>query len=481
MNLRPHVGLTFDDVLLVPKRSAIKSRSLVSTSTYFSRGIQIAVPIVSANMDTVTEAPMAIAMARAGGIGVIHRFMPIKKQALQISRVKRVESFIVEDPLVISADAKVSDARQMLEDTKVGGLGVLDSRAKLIGLITTRDILLETNLNILVKDVMTTLDRLVTAPVGISMEEARAQLHKRGVEKLPLVDEHGTLQGMITTKDIIKLEKHPDATKDEKGRLRVAAAVGVRDNDFERALACVNAGADALVVDIAHGHSDMAIKMVQQLKRRLPDVDVIAGNVATPEGVHDLASVGADGIKVGVGPGSTCVTRSVTGFGVPQLTAVSECSKDGQASGVPILADGGIRTSGDIVKALGAGASAVMVGSLLAGTDESPGAVIVRGGRRYKIVRGMASLTANIHRREIDGHTDVHPTDLEQVIPEGVEAIVPYRGGAKETIIQLVGGLRSGLSYCGANTIQSLWESAEFIRITPAGMIENKHHDVQAV
>ena len=481
MNLRPHVGLTFDDVLLVPKRSAIRSRSLVSTKTYFSRSIQIAIPIISANMDTVTEAHMAISMAHAGGIGVIHRFMPVKEQASQISRVKRAESFIVDDPLVVPADAKVSDARQMLEDANVGGLGVINSQGKLIGLITTRDILLESHPNRLVSEVMTSLDRLLTAPVGISMEEARTQLHKRGVEKLPLVDEQGSLQGMITTKDIVKLEKHPDATKDAKGRLRVAAAVGVRDIDLERSLACANAGADALVVDIAHGHSDMAIDMVRRLKDRLPDVDVIAGNVATPEGVHDLASVGADAIKVGVGPGSICVTRTVTGFGVPQLTAVAECSKAGQEAGVPIIADGGIRTSGDIVKALAAGASAVMVGSLLAGTDESPGAVIMRDGRRHKIVRGMASLTANIDRREIDGYTDVDPTDWERVIPEGVEAIVPYRGGANEILTQLVGGLRSGLTYCGANTIQDLWEAAEFIRITPAGMIESKHHDVQAV
>lgn len=481
MNLKPQLGLAFDDVLLLPKRSSIQTRSSACTETIFSRTIKLAIPIISANMDTVTEAQMAIAMAHYGGLGVIHRFMSVERQALEIARVKREESFIVEDPLAISADSSVAEARQMLADAHVGGLGVIDSTGVLTGLVTTRDLLLETDPKRLVSEVMTAGEKLLTAPVGVEMDEARAKLHERGVEKLPLVDDQGRLLGMITTKDIVKLEKHPNATKDTKGRLRVAAAVGVREGDLERAVACVEAGADSLVVDVAHGHSDLAIDMVEHLKERMPHVDVVAGNVATADGVRDFASAGADGVKIGVGPGSICVTRMVTGFGVPQLTAIDECAAAGHEVGLPVIADGGIRTSADLVKALAAGASCVMLGSLLAGTEESPGAMVIRDGRRHKMVRGMASLTANIDRKGIDVSEDVDPSDWERVIPEGVEAVVPYSGAVKEILNQLVGGLRSGLSYCGAETITALWKRAEFIRITRAGMDESQHHDVQTI
>lgn len=481
MNLRPEIGLTFDDVLLVPKRSAIKSRAEVDTHTCFSSNIEMAMPIVSANMDTVTEAPMAIAMARAGGLGVIHRFMPPERQAAAVARVKRSESFVVEQPLVIRPEARVGEARALLEREGIGGLAVVDSERRLLGLVTTRDVMLDADDGDPISAVMTPRAKLVTVGIGVSLETARAELHTHRVEKLPIIDQDGRLQGLVTAKDIVKWERHPDATKDNKGRLQVAAAVGVRDSDLARAQVCVEAGADALVVDIAHGHSDLAIDMVRRLKDEYPELDIVAGNVATAEGVRDLAAAGAAAVKVGVGPGSICITRLVTGYGVPQLTAIAECAAEGRALGVPIIADGGVRRGGDVVKALAAGASSVMVGGLLAGTEESPGAVVLRGGRRHKVVRGMASLTANIDRREIESRTEVDPTDWERVVPEGVEAAVPYRGSVEEVLHQLVGGLRSGMSYAGAETIPQLWERAEFVRVTGAGMAESQPHDVQTL
>jgi IMP dehydrogenase len=326
---------------------------------------------------------------------------------------------------------------------------------------------------------MTPRAKLVTAAPGDSIDDARATLRNHRLEKLPVFDQEGALHGLITAQDIMKIEQWPHATKDSRGRLRVAAAVGIRPSDLDRAAACVHAGVDALVVDIAHGHSDGALDMVRALKQQFPQIDVVGGNVATAEGVRDMVVAGADAVKVGVGAGSICITRIVTGFGVPQLTAVAECAEAGRALGVPIIADGGIRTSGDITKALAVGASTVMLGSLLAGTDESPGANVVRGGRRYKIVRGMASLTANIDRQAVEAHREVDPEDWERVVPEGVEAMVPVRGPVKDVIYQLVGGLRSGLSYAGAATIAELWEHAEFVRITSAGKHESGAHDVE--
>lgn len=479
MKLRPETALTFDDVLLTPRRSSVRSRQAVNTRTCFSRRIELAIPVVSSNMDTVTESAMAMAMARAGGIGVIHRFMTVERQAAEIERVKRAESLMVEHPYSLPGTATVQEAKQQLLDHNIGGLMVVNEAGELIGLVSTRDLMFEADPDRPVQTVMTPREKLVTVGAGASLDDARSLLHGHRLEKLPVVDQDGKLLGLITSQDIVKLEQAPDATKDAKGRLRVAAAVGVRPSDLERARACVQAGADALVVDIAHGHSDLALDMVRQLKSTFPAVDIVGGNVATADGVRDMAAAGADSVKVGVGAGSICITRIVTGFGVPQLTAVADCAEAGQALNVPVIADGGIRTAGDLTKALAAGASTVMIGSLLAGTDESPGAAVVRDGRRVKVVRGMASLTANIDRQEVELRREVDPEDWEKVVPEGVEAMVPMRGPAADILHQLVGGLRSGLSYAGAATLQELWQNAEFIRITAAGKRESGAHDVE--
>ncbi|MCI0518861.1 MAG: IMP dehydrogenase [Chloroflexi bacterium] len=477
MKIRADYGLTFDDVLLVPHRSTIRSRKDVTTATWLTREITLAIPILSANMDTVTETSMAIAMAQQGGIGVLHRFMTIAQQAECVRKVKRAESVMVEEPFTISPEASIEQARLRMLETQVGGLVVVDALGELLGIVTTRDVLLANGGNLPVSQVMTPREKLVTAPREGSLEAARQQLFTHRIEKLPLLDENGRLAGLITAQDIIKIQHHPNATKDERGRLRVGAAVGVRADDMERATACVDAGVDILVVDIAHGHSDHTLDMVRSLKLRYPHVAVIAGNVATAAGVRDLAEAGADAVKVGVGSGSICTTRIVTGFGVPQLTAVAECAEAGHVLGVPVIADGGLRNSGDITKALAAGASAVMLGNLLAGAEESPGAAVIRDGRRYKIVRGMASLTANVERREME-QGELAIEEWGEVVPEGVEAIVPYRGAVADTLHQLVGGLRSGLSYAGARSIEELWQVAEFIRITTSGMQESRPHDV---
>ncbi len=479
MKLRPETALTFDDVLLVPKKSAIRSRHAVNTRTWFSRHIPLAAPVVSSNMDTVTEWSMARMMARLGGIGVIHRFMTIERQAAEVQRVKRTEGFMVERPYNLSATATVQQARDRMDELHIGGLVVTNDSEDVLGLVTARDLMFERNAARPVTEVMTPRAKLVTVNAGTTMEQARDILHEHRIEKLPVVDADGRLQGLITAKDIDKQDAWPDATKDNRGRLRVAAAVGVRPSDLDRADACVNAGVDALVVDIAHGHSDLALNMVRKLKERFSHVDIVGGNVASAEGVRDMVDAGADAVKVGVGAGSICITRIVTGFGVPQLTAVDECAQVGRELSVPIIADGGIRTSGDITKALAAGSSTVMLGSLLAGTDESPGASVVRNGQRFKVVRGMASLTANIERKEIEIGREAEDDDWERVVPEGVEAMVPARGPVKDIVYQLIGGLRSGLSYAGATSIAELWDNAEFVRITSAGKAESGAHDVQ--
>jgi IMP dehydrogenase len=480
MNLRPEVGLTFDDVLLVPRRSAIRSRSAVNTATWLTRQIRLAMPIISANMDTVTESEMAIAMAQAGGIGILHRFMPVKRQVEMLRRVKRAESYVVEDPIVISPQATLAEARQRMDEIHVGGLVVVDQEKHLLGMLTSRDVRLALDDTLRVEAVMTPRERLVVAAQTETLEAARAKLYSRRVEKLPLVDEQDRVVGLITARDIIKLQEHPQATKDPKGRLRVGAAVGIREEDMPRVTACVEAEADVLVLDVAHGHMEHVLAVVQRLKGKFPHMPLIAGNVATAEGVRDLAQAGADAVKVGVGSGSICITRVVTGFGVPQLTAVAECAEEGRRLGVPVIADGGMRNSGDITKALAAGASTVMLGSLLAGTDQSPGAPVVRNGRRYKLVRGMASLTANVARKEIEKEA-IDEDELTEVIPEGVEAVVPDRGDVFDILHQLLGGLRSGMSYCGAETLDELYEKAEFIRITPAGREESGVHDVSVL
>ena len=481
MKVRDNPGLTFDDVLLVPKRSSVVSRTAVTTGAPLTRRLNLAIPIISANMDTVTEAPMAIAIARQGGLGAIHRFMTPTRQAAEVARVKRAESHIVEQPATVSPTATVATARGMLQAAGIGGLLVVSASGELVGLLTTRDVLFAPDERAQVATVMTPRERMVTAAAGLGLEAAQRLLHEHRVEKLPLLNGTGQVVGLITAQDIIKQAQHPLATKDSKGRLRVAAAVGVRATDLERAELCVAAGADVLVVDIAHGHSDHALKMVRELKRRFPTADVIGGNVATAEGVCDLAEAGADAVKVGVGSGSICITRIVTGFGVPQLTAILDCAEAAQKLGVPLIADGGIRTGGDLTKALAAGASTAMVGSLLAGTEESPGASVIRDGRRYKVVRGMASLMANVDRQALEQQAPLDQDDWDKVVPEGVEAVVPYRGHAADVLHQLVGGLRSGLSYAGAASLAELQANTEFIRITPAGMRESGPHDVQTL
>ncbi len=480
MRLRPNLGLTFDDVLLIPKRSPVRSRSDVSTATRLSRHIHMQIPIVSANMDTVTEWKMAVAMARAGGIGIIHRFMTPEREAEEVRRVKRAESHIVEAPLTVTCNATVREAREIMARHGIGGLVVVDENQRPTGIVTQRDVqFAAASENICA--VMTPASRMITAPAHTSLEEAQRILHEHRLEKLPLLDQDGRLAGLITTKDIVRLLQHPQATKDQKGRLRVGAAVGVQPGFMARAELLVEAGADVLVVDIAHGHSDNAINAVAALRKAFPQVDIVAGNVATAEGTRDLIEAGADAVKVGVGPGSICITRIVTGFGVPQLSAVAECAEAAAPHDVPIIADGGIRNSGDVVKALAAGASSVMIGSLLAGTDESPGVVVLRNGRRVKVSRGMASLGATMDRPDRQVEAEGDDPSWARVVAEGVEAAVPYRGTVNDLLHQLVGGLRSGLSYGGARNIEELQANAEFMMITQAGMVESRPHDVEVL
>lgn len=480
INLRPNPGLTFDDVLLVPKRSAIRSRGDVSTATMLTRHLRMEIPIVSANMDTVTEGRMAVAMARAGGIGIIHRFMSAEREAEEVRKAKRAESHIVESPRTIPCGTNCKEARRVMERYGIGGLMVIDEAGKPSGILTNRDLEFTAD-DTDVCDVMTPAARLITAPAGTSLEEAQRILHEHRLEKLPLLDSEGRLAGLITTKDIVRSLEHPLSTKDEKGRLRVGAAVGVQPGFMERAELLLEAGADVLVVDIAHGHSDNAINAVKELRREFGPIEIIAGNVASADGTRDLIEAGADAIKVGVGPGSICITRIVTGFGVPQLTAVAECVEVAAPYGIPVIADGGIRTSGDVAKALAAGAQSVMVGSLLAGTDESPGVVILRNNRRTKVSRGMASLGATIDRPDRKSESDGQDPSWSRVVAEGVEAAVPYRGSVDDLLHQLVGGLRSALSYGGATTIEELQQNAEFIQITQAGIVESHPHDVEVI
>lgn len=487
MKIRPSKGLTFEDVLLVPRRSPIKSRRDVNTQTRLTDRIRLNIPVISANMDTVTEARMAIAMAKNGGIGILHRFMTIEQQVNQVRRVKRAQGFIVEAPYSIPLSATVEQARQLMERHGVGGLAVLeDGSAKLAGLITRRDILLAPESLTTVKAAMTPFERLVTAQPGVTVQEAREALYRHRVEKLPVVDSTGVLLGLITAQDVSRPHENPSASLDEKGRLMVGAAIGVTANEMERAAALLEAGADALVLDIAHGHADHCIKMVRDIRSQFAQAQIIAGNVASRDGARELAEAGASAIKVGIGPGSICTTRIVTGFGVPQLTAIIDSVEGVRESGIdiPVIADGGIQKAGDLVKALAAGAETVMVGSLFAGTEEAPGSPVIRDGQKVKVVRGMASLGATMGRRAAERGQDESAEDAEdwdKVVPEGVEAVVPYRGLVSEVLTQLVGGLRSGLSYGGAHNIKELQENAEFIEITPAGVKESGSHDVRKI
>lgn len=478
MKILPEMALTYDDVLLVPQYSNVDSRRSLSTKSWLTRKIALQVPIVSANMDVVTESEMAITMAREGGIGIIHRFMTIAAQARQIGRVKKAESFIVDKPIMMKESSTVGDVKRIVDETGTGGILILNEAEKLVGIVSTRDLLFENDMD---KPVTAIMSRDVhTAPPDTSLKDAERLLHEYRVEKLPLVNDDGEVVGLVTLKDIMKITQFPKATKDAKGRLAVGAAVGVRDKEMRRVEAVLEAGADCIVVDIAHGDSELEVEMIKSIRKEFPQAQIIGGNVASADGTKRLIEAGVDAVKVGVGPGSICITRNVAGSGVPQLTAVIECAEAAREFKIPIIADGGIRQPGDLAKAIAAGAQTAMIGSLLAGTDESPGLIMTRRGHRYKASRGMASLEANIERNKREGNDLTHE-EIEDYVAEGVEAAVPYRGRAREVLTQLVGGLQSGMSYSGAHSIEEFQEKAIFVRMTGAGLKESGPHDVEVL
>ena len=465
-------ALAFDDVLLMPAHSLVLPRD-VDVSSRLTRRIRIGLPIVSAAMDTVTESRLAIALAREGGVGLLHRNLSIREQALEVDKVKRSEHGVIADPFHLSPRNRLADAVDMMSRYRISGVPIVEE-GRLIGIITNRDIRFEEDFSRPIDEVMTR-DNLITAPVGTTLDEAKRILAAHKVEKLPLVDEDFALRGLITIKDIEKARKYPNSAKDASGRLLAAAAIGVGPDSLKRAEALVSAGVDVLAVDTAHGHSENVIRLTRVLKTEFPNIDVLAGNVATADGVRALAEAGADGLKVGVGPGSTCTTRVVAGVGVPQLTAILECARAADCYDLPVVADGGIRWSGDITKALAAGAASVMIGSLFAGTDESPGEMEIFQGRSFKVYRGMGSLGAMREGSADRYYQEVHQPKL---VPEGIEGRVPYRGPLAETVFQLVGGLRAGMGYCGAANLQQLRTKSRFIRISPAGQRESHPHDV---
>jgi IMP dehydrogenase len=464
-------GLTFDDVLLVPARSAVIPAE-ADTRTWLTRKIALNIPIVSSAMDTVTDSHMAIALAQQGGIGIIHRNMPIARQAEEVDRVKRSESGMIVDPVTIGPEQKIFEALELMKRYRISGVPVTTD-GKLVGILTNRDLRFETRFDLAVSEVMTK-DNLITVSVGTTLEEAQQILHRHRVEKLLVVDKDYNLKGLITVKDIQKKLKYPNAAKDGQGRLRVGAAIGAGNDFLERAQELVAKQVDALVIDTAHGHSERVLEAVTAIKKAFPDVELLAGNVATFEGARDLIALGVDGIKVGVGPGSICTTRVVSGAGVPQITAIAEAARAARGTGVPIISDGGVKYSGDITKAIAAGAACVMIGSLFAGTDESPGETILFQGRTFKSYRGMGSMGAMAQ-----GSSDRYSLDPNsKLVPEGIEGRVPYKGPISEMVYQLVGGLKSGMGYCGCRTISELQEKAKFLRITSAGLKEGHVHDV---
>ena len=467
-------GLTFDDVLLIPAFSDVLPRE-VDLTTRFSRRITLNVPIVSAAMDTVTEAKMAIAIAREGGIGVIHKNMSIEEQARQVHAVKRAENGMIYDPVTIKRGSTVGDALKMMEEYHIGGIPVVDEKNIIVGIVTNRDLRFERNLNRPVDEVMTS-ENIVTTSQTTNLEEAAEILQYHKIEKLPVVDSEGHLIGLVTYKDITKAKDKPNACKDHLGRLRVAAGVGVTADSMQRVDALVAAGADAIVIDTAHGHSKGVIGVLRAVKEKYPDIDVVVGNIATGEAARYLVENGADGVKVGIGPGSICTTRIIAGVGVPQLSAVYDVAKALEGTGVPLIADGGIRYSGDIVKALAAGGYSVMLGGMLAGVEESPGDTIIFNGRKYKSYRGMGSLEA-MEKGSKDRYFQANETDAKKLVPEGIAARVPYKGSLYEVVYQMLGGLRSGMGYCGAHNIGEL-HHASFTRITNAGINESHPHDV---
>ncbi len=472
-SLRPGHALTFDDVLLVPRHATVHPRD-VEVSAQFSRGIMLNIPLVSAAMDTVTESEMAVAMARSGGIGVIHKNMAIDRQAAEVDRVKRSESGMILNPITLGRDRTIREASNLMARFKISGVPIVDDAGKLVGIITNRDLQFESSLDRPIEEAMTR-ENLITAPMGTTLDEAEAILGKHRIEKLPVVDEKGLLQGLITVKDIIKRRQFPDANKDHHGRLRVAAAVGVAADATDRARALLDAGVDAVVVDSAHGHSEGVLETVSALREAFPDAQLVAGNVATMDGTKALVERGIDAVKVGIGPGSICTTRVVTGVGVPQITAIVDAVRGG--GDIPIIADGGIKYSGDAVKALAAGASSVMLGSMLGGTEESPGESFLLEGRRFKTVRGMGSLTA-MQEGSADRYFQEGEVSVQKLVPEGIEGRVPYRGPVGDVLFQLVGGIRSGMGYCGCATLSQLRCDTEFTQVTAAGLRESHPHDV---
>lgn len=465
-------GLTFDDVLLIPAESNILPAD-VSLATQLTKKIRLNVPLMTAAMDTVTESKMAIAIAREGGIGVIHKNMGIEEQAVNVDKVKRSENGVITNPFYLSPEHLASDANELMGKYKISGVPICDEKGKLVGILTNRDMRFMTNFNVKIKEVMTK-GNLVTGPVGTTLAQAKKILMRYKIEKLPLVDENGILKGLITIKDIEKSVAYPNTARDSKGRLLCAAAIGATNDVLDRAGALVAAQVDALVLDSAHGHSHNILKAVEKVKNAFPEISLIAGNVATAEGTEALIKAGADAVKVGIGPGSICTTRVVAGIGVPQITAIYDAANMGEKYGVPVIADGGIKYSGEIVKALAAGANVVMVGSLVAGCEESPGDSEIWQGRQFKVYRGMGSLGAMNH-----GSADRYfQKDNKKFVPEGVEGRVPYKGMLSDTVYQMMGGLRAGMGYCGCSTIEELKENARFVRITNAGLIESHPHDV---
>ncbi len=465
-------GLTFDDVLLKPKHSVVVP-SEVNVSTRLTKKIKLNIPLMSAAMDTVTECSLAIAIAREGGMGIIHKNMSIMEQAENVDKVKRSEHGVISDPFYLSPDHRVADADALMGKYKISGVPVVTEGNKLVGIITNRDLRFETDYSKYIRDVMTS-ENLITAPIGTTLAQAQKILSKHKIEKLPLVDDAGILKGLITIKDIEKAIQYPYSAKDSGGRLLVGAAVGTSKDTLERVRALVRAKVDVVTVDTSHGHSKNVLDMISEIKNQFPDLELIAGNVATAQGVHDLASAGADCVKVGIGPGSICTTRVIAGIGVPQLTAVMECAEQADKLGISIIADGGVKYSGDITKALAGGAAAVMIGSLFAGTKESPGETEIYQGRSFKVYRGMGSI-ASMKKGSADRYFQ---EDSQKLVPEGVEGRVPYKGPLADTIYQMMGGLKSGMGYVGAENLKQLKEKAEFVRITSAGLQESHPHDI---
>ena len=471
-------ALTFDDVLLVPSKSHVLPRD-VDVRTKLTRSIELNVPLISAAMDTVTESAMAIAIAREGGIGILHKNMSIARHVEEVDRVKRSESGMILNPTTVGANQQVREVLTLMNKYKISGIPVVDDGNKLIGIITNRDLRFEPDESQLVSEVMTN-ENLVTAPVGTTMEQAERILQKHKIEKIPVVDKHGVLRGLITFKDIQKKKRHPNASKDAHGRLRVGAAVGITADTMDRVNALVDAGVDVIVVDTAHGHSRGVLDTVKMIRRKYPRLQLVAGNVGTAQGARDLIQAGVDAIKVGIGPGSICTTRVVTGVGVPQITAIMECVKVASKARIPIISDGGVKQTGDIAKAIAAGADSVMIGGLFAGVDESPGEKVLHAGRSYKVYRGMGSVEA-MKKGSKDRYFQDVEEDIQKLVPEGIEGRVPYKGPLGDTVYQMIGGLRAAMGYCGARSIAELKANAQFVRMTSAGLDESHPHDVSII